>query len=699
VALNLQVQLFVSGAWTTYPAYSEEGWTARIGPDLQSGPQPNMLSLTLNNDDLSMDPSNVASPLYGLIGRNTPMRVLINTIALFYTEASSWKPERTIEHVPSANTGRASINVTGEGMLRRIGKWDDELDSPMARQTLGYSQLLGYWPLEDDNGAQWLAQRVTASAAKPATYTGTVTLAGDAGAGGSDNVLTIGADGFVSGMFAGAGGNGFQIVFAAKLAAAPASATYETLLQFTDHLNRVWRWRANNTNFLVEITDTDAVTILASLGASYGATLLTKWIRYRLRVTVSGGTVTFEPAWYPQDNPTISGYTGTFASTATGRPRTWQILGNPWTDGAAFGHVFATNDTVTDLTTAVATAAFNGNINERAAYRWARLMGEQGLTAYVNGDPSKSTPMGRQKPGKLIDLLTECVTTEAGIMYDEPLDIAVTFRTYGDLINQAVSLALTYGTDVAPPLTKKIDDVITANDMTGSNADGTEIHLEQTTGRISTSPPPAGVGRVKGKVDTNTASISALTDRTNLELALGTQDRPRYEAVTIDLLANPGLRNAVNGLRPGHIITITGLESDVVTLRVINIEVSGGAVEHRAVLNCVPGEIWQPGKYTTVGRADSKSTTLKTTVTSGATALTFRTTDILDVWSTAGVPYDVVIAGQRNTVTAMGAAALVAGAYDQAATVTRAVNGVVKALTAGAEIHVADRARYAFGGY
>ena len=66
-----------------------------------------------------------------------------------------------------------------------------------------------------------------------------------------------------------------------------------------------------------------------------------------------------------------------------------------------------------------------------------------------------------------------------------------------------------------------------------------------------------------------------------------------------------------------------------------------------------------------------------------------------DAWSTTAVPYDVMISGQRNRVTAMGAPALVSGSWDQAATVTRGVDGIVKGLTTGEPIRIATPGRYA----
>lgn len=74
--------------------------------------------------------------------------------------------------------------------------------------------------------------------------------------------------------------------------------------------------------------------------------------------------------------------------------------------------------------------------------------------------------------------------------------------------------------------------------------------------------------------------------------------------------------------------------------------------------------------------------------------LVFRTTNPDDLWDTGAEPYDVVVAGEQMTVTTMGSASLVSGAYDQSAIVTRSGNGVLKALDAGEPIHVATPGRY-----
>lgn len=658
---DITTQLYVDSTWTTYSSLEGESWSVQIGPDPETGAQPSQLEFTLANDDLSMDPTNPSSTLYGKIGRNTPARLRMDGTVLVTTEAASWRPERSINHTTGVR-GLSTMAVTGAGLLQRMSRWEDPLDSPMRRQIGSYSSLLGYSPLEDASTAANLSQVV--SGIPTGTYSGTVTLQGDAGAGGSDRCVTIGSDAELFGRFSARHSNGFQICWVTKLASAPSGAGYNAIMSWVDTVGRTWFWSVSNANMKVEVFDGDGTSIESSF-TSYGTLDLTDWVRFRLKATVSGSTVTYEPAWYPQDGTAAVGYTDTFSSTATGRPKSWRVAGNSYTSGAAYGHVFAVSDTSLNLTTVYdAYATFNGYLGELAGERYARLMGEAGLTGYLGGSASTTVPMGRQKPDKLLNLITECVTSEAGILYDEPSDVATMFRTNANLLNQTAALALTYGTDVSPPLSKVIDDVQVVNDITVTNRDGSEVHVEQTTGALSTSPPPAGVGRYRKGLNVNLAGIDMVTDRGTWELNAGTLDRPRYQSVAINLLAFPGYRSAVNALRPGDWITISGLEADTITLMVMQIQRTGGAAQDMVTLKCLPAEIFRVLKAETVGYlVGSSSTTLGASATSTEGPLTLSTTNPKDVWTTTSAPISLVVSpispaiiGEKVTVLWMSSA-------------------------------------------
>ena len=95
-------------------------------------------------------------------------------------------------------------------------------------------------------------------------------------------------------------------------------------------------------------------------------------------------------------------------------------------------------------------------------------------------------------------------------------------------------------------------------------------------------------------------------------------------------------------------------------------------------------------------RYDSRTSTLNTSYSAGATSMVVRFTDIRDAWSTTSEPYDWIVSGERITITSMGAVTG-SGPWTQTATVTRSVNGVVKAQVSGAPVHMhpEQQARYA----
>jgi hypothetical protein len=256
--------------------------------------------------------------------------------------------------------------------------------------------------------------------------------------------------------------------------------------------------------------------------------------------------------------------------------------------------------------------------------------------------------------------------------------------------NLTAALALTYSVDIAPPLKRVVDDVKVINDITIKNWDGTEIRRELTTGRKSTAVPPSGVGRYKATLEVSMHDTTKLADRLNFELRDATVDRSRYESVSVDLLANPGMRATVNVMRPGDLITVAGVEPDPAPLRVMSIARAGGAVAELVTFVCRPADVWDSGVYDDgVHRYDSGNTLLSAGATSTATTLLLVTEDVGDTWSQVSA-YDIVIEGERIGVPIGGASAPAGtGPYTQTLTgVTRSKNGVVKAQSSGKKVRV-----------
>lgn len=83
------------------------------------------------------------------------------------------------------------------------------------------------------------------------------------------------------------------------------------------------------------------------------------------------------------------------------------------------------------------------------------------------------------------------------------------------------------------------------------------------------------------------------------------------------------------------------------------------------------------------------ASTLVSGITSGATSVA-----ITGVWTTTGYPFDFLVGGERLTATAASV-----GGGNTTLTVTRSVNGVVKAHSAGAAVTLAEPFRLGLGAY
>lgn len=697
--LTIVHQLFIDGVWTTFPAYEEDGWSYKAGPDVDSGARPNEIQLRWQNPNLTMDPSRPDSPLYGKAGRQTQARILLNTLPLGVGEASNWEPDRTIGHTVAPATGLSWVDFTAQGILHRLALWTDPIASAMARQITSYTAngIVGYARLEDPSGVTTLSQEV--QGVRPGAYSGSVLLGGNDGPGGSAECLSLGSDGTFTTYFKNTAAAGYQICFSSQLAAVPTTGIGQTVAEWTDTRGRRFVWEANNVSYTFRAFDVDG-TALTTAGPIASGVTMNAWIRMGAKVTVAAGTVTVAPFWYKQDDPVIFFIPGgmTFASTTTGQPvkLTSTAVGNTYLVNAAFAHVFAITDTVINLFTLNAPlAAFNGYLSDTPADRFNRLLDERGIARTVLGT-SVGPAMGRQKPGPLLELLQECVDTDGGYLYDATTPIpAVVFATRDSLTNRTPALNLNR-TALTPPFKRRLDNVGKENVITVNNAAGEKTVARLDTGPMSTQPPPIGIGELKGSVDVNMADASGdLANRGQLELNKGTLDRVRYDSLTLNMVNNTTLQDAVTNMRPGDWIKITGEEADPLVLQAVNWTRTGDAVNDKVTFACLPADLYNVAVIDQADALiDSTSSTLNAGITTTATTFVITTYDPTEVWSQTAA-YDLMLAGERIGVPAAGMGA-VSGTGPYLQTVTGAVrskNGIVKAQTATTVVQLADSKR------
>lgn len=632
--------------------------------------------------------------------------------ARFTGEVAKWTPESTDDFNPTTGRGDAWTKVTAGGLLRRLNQNAEELHSPIYRVVqYGGVTPAYYWPMEDASGSSQAAAwdggapmvpitfvRYTLPGGAPLPPGGAPEFARGAGVPGSSSLVSFTQGGTLSAHIADVGFSGYAIDWVMKFA--PGSDVTGTgsadILHWTESGTYV-TFTVNVTNTSVTVfhaNRTDAATLastgsaVASLNPYDGAPH-----HYRYQVRQSGGSYLAElyvdGLLYDTAENFATGMAGT-----VGHPEF--IEWNPLEDRGDYmpteaGHLIVWASGASGGQPAVFDAVA-GYISEESDARLDRMAGEEGFQVVVEGRSVGTSAMGVQPAATLAANLAEIERAEDAMLVDMRGAVALHYRPKHTMYLRDPDLTVAYGVGVQA-LKPISDDQATRNDVTAKNADGTQARSVVATGPLSV----ADVGRYPATYDINIDTASAsVQERADWESRKGTVPGKRYPAIVIDYDADPTLGAAAQNLRPGDRLVLTGASYDDVNLRVLGGTETIGTHRYMLSLNCGSGRQWLPAELDgTVRRLDSRYTTLKSGVNSSATSMTFRFPALEGQWSTASTPYDVIVSGERITVTSMGSASLVSGAYDQVATVTRSVNGVVKSLSAGEEIHVFEPARLA----
>jgi hypothetical protein len=428
-----------------------------------------------------------------------------------------------------------------------------------------------------------------------------------------------------------------------------------------------------------------------------------KLLRVALELTEDGADTDYRLATLEVGESTGALTTGTVTGESVNRATAVVVNpGGELTD-TAIGHISVHDDdgSIFDLF-----EELNAYSGETAGDRLIRLCAEEGLTFRAVGDSpavgpfSSSAAMGYQLPATLIDLLRECEAADGGILF-EPRDLlGLAYRARESLYHQEAALALDYDAGELGALEPTDDDRQVRNDVTVTRAGGSSARAVLESGALSILAPPDGVGRYDTEVELSLADDSTLTDRAGWLLHLGTVDEARYPRVTLNLatlagrLADPALNLAAQDLDVGDRLTIADLPAwlppdDVSLLAVGSTEVLA-PYTHRLELTCEPETPWgQAATYDADdARYSSAGSTLDEALDTTETGVDVATASG-PLWSDADAPFDVMVGGERMTVSA-----ITGSSSPQTFTVTRSANGVVKTHAAGAPVELAHPSVY-----
>ncbi|MFD6968388.1 hypothetical protein [Streptomyces sp. NPDC059949] len=590
-------------------------------------------------------------------------------------EASSWTPRWGASGVD------VTVPVEAAGILRRLGQGAKALASTLARR-LPKQAPVAYWPLEDGSDA---TRAYSPIAGCPPLRVADFDFASDDSCPGSSALPSIGTAATMHAAIPpySSPTNGYLVAMLYSIDTMPASKSAWLSIQTTG-TGRGIVLNFTALNVVCDVYDSTNTLITSQAfanGALFGPG---KWFRFDLTAQVNGGNTDIHLGFVDveggglQWNFSIAGTPGVVTDIDTG-------FGTELS-GMRLGHL----GVYPSSNVGIWDSSDNGYRGESAGARVFRLANEESVPVLIASGPGTATAMGPQRPSTLLDLFGECEEADGGILFEDRERAGLLFRTRSTLYSQAPKLTIPYG-QLAPPLQPTADDRWLRNDRTVKRPDGSSARAVLTSGALSTAAPPNGVGVYD---DTHTLNVhldSQVQGLAEWLLHRGTWDESRYPTVRIFLHKYSALVPEVCALSPGDIIRITDLPvwlpPGPIDLMVEGAEEIFKTLEWTITLSCSPAGPWAIGVLDDedLGRLDTNGAELASGVTSTATSLSVATTSG-PIWTTASAdrPFDIRVGGEVMTVTNVTGAS-----SPQTFTVTRSVNGVVKAHSSAADVRLA----------
>lgn len=618
------------------------------------------------------------------------------------------------------------VRVTAAGIIRRLTQNATPVRSTMYRGLSSYSPS-GYWP-GGDGSAATVAASVVATG-DPAIITDISFSGFDPLLPGSEGVMTLGGTGpYFSGAIRPSANSFTEQHFFAmfKFPTIPLSA--QTLFSvYGNGASTVKRW-----DFIVDATTFKLVgydstgTAIVTKQNIFGTINPTTWTGMHFGLSQSGGTVNVSFDFFSFVTPQAfffffldlasvgtTSYTGTVgAHVRVGMQAVAALSGVK----ASQIMVTTTPFNVTGTTFYRWATAFVG---ETADARFKRTNAENGMFYNYIGRPGSGNfpggdtqALGPQPIDTLVNILYEGEDVENGMLMEARDQNVLEFRSRNSLSNQLDYLPLSYsvGKHLTTNLKSTLDDTNVANDITLTRRNGSSARATLSAGPMSVQAPPNGIGLVPNSPTVNNFQDSDLPFLAQYVLGVSTWPEARYPSVGIsmhrsEMTAAPSIFLAASMAEMGELIVISDLpqfmqpdpirlmiQGTVETLKNVTWDIQFntspyGPYDIPTLNTAITGLNFRASQaYDSAGVCQTQ---LAAAVNTTATSLSIKTLSGPLLSTLAGdYPADVFIGGERITI------ASVAGATSpQTATVTRSINGIVKAQAVNAAVTVVQVAR------
>lgn len=642
------------------------------------------------------------------LSNTLPLSITIDNVAVddprFCGEVPAWPPRW------DKSGSDVWTPLEAAGIMRRLGA-GRVLRSAITRSLplwsgsdIAAGTLRGYWPCEDQAGSTAAASYIAGR--PPMTMFGTVTFADSSGPDGSDSLPSISSGtarltGAVSPHTVATGGGWWvTLAFRGTAAASPSINILE--VQAAGGLP-VWRVALNDTSVVATAIDEDGAAQITTTATA--ACLDDSWHWIMLEA-------------YQATSTQVSAivYVDTTATASASD--------TPWTLGAAHtirmpgpiapanittawgGHVSVWSESSTQAVSNLYSngshaAALRGHAGETAGARMRRLAGEEALPLALVGLAADTSPVGAQRIASLLDLLQDAATADGGILYEPRSILGLAYRTRANLYNQTATLALTYTSDHLSEVPDPTDDdQLLRNDVTASRPGGSSYRHTVTSGPLSTSAPPDGVGVYDDAVSVYVQSDVQLPGVAQWLAHLGTWDEARYPRLDVALhrapfLASAFLTDDAAIVDLGDLVTVASppawLPPDTIKVLVQGCSERLDQFQRHLGWNCTPAGPWTVGVLddSTLGLLGSDGSTTSASFTSGTdTSMSVAVATGYPLWTTGSVTFDIMVAGARLSVTNISGAS-----SPQTFTITQTpVNGVSKTIPSGSTVDLFTRA-------
>ncbi len=337
----------------------------------------------------------------------------------------------------------------------------------------------------------------------------------------------------------------------------------------------------------------------------------------------------------------------------------------------------------------------NGLLGEPAERRARRIVEYREMVPYIIGDSGKK--MGRQYPNTPMGVVRGAQDTDDGYVYEPRNFLGLGYRTIGSMYNAAPVLELDYSNgELSGSFLPIFDNQGVVNDMTINNINLGSQRYVKTSGANNVSRPPDGAGRYSSSADVSLGRTSDALNQASWRVFIGTNDELKVDTVTV-ALENQNFNDGNDAIQRfltadiGDCMTIDNLPDllmpDQMRQVIVGYSETFDQFQHSITFNTVPGSVYQPleltaaATSTTQSKAGSAYTTLNEDLTTTETGVDVAIESGRALWTTSGVDFDIMVGGERMTVTSVSGAS-----SPQTFTVIRSVNGVVKTHSTGASV-------------